>query len=128
MGLVSLAHNAGTGQVAAGQVLMYGQTSAYVCMNGCLYMHGRVLILHGRVPGRYLPGGARYHLIHAKFSGLDLFADRLPLHISNSNCINAIKSAPTGPSCTRTGIVYTLSFTSDGWFLPVFHDFFDGIH
>ena len=86
MGLVPLAHNAGTGRVAAGQVLMYGRTGAYIymdgclymhgrvlvyawtgayicmdgclyiCMDGCLYMHGRVLILHGRVPGRNLPG------------------------------------------------------------------------
>ena len=86
MGLVPLAHNAGTGWVAARQVLMYGRTGAYMCMDGCLYMHGRmliyawtdayicmdgslymhgrvliymygrVLILHGRVLGRNLPG------------------------------------------------------------------------
>ena len=78
MGLVPLAHNAGTGRVAAGQVLMYGRMGAYICMNGCLYMHERVLIyawtgayicmdrclyMHGRVltmygwvPGRNLPG------------------------------------------------------------------------
>ena len=44
MGLVPLAHNAGMGRVAAGQVLMYGRTGTYMCMDGCLYMHGRVLI------------------------------------------------------------------------------------
>ena len=149
MGLVPLAQNAGTDRVAAGQVLMYGRTGAYMCMDGCLYVHGRVLIyawtgayicmdgclyMHGRVfiyvwTGAYIcmdgclycmdgclaviyRVSARYRLIHAKLNGPDSFADGLPLHISNGNRITAVNSAPTGPSCTRTGIVYTLSFTS----------------
>ena len=58
MGLVPLAQNAGMDRVAAGQVLMYGRTGAYMCMDGCAYVHGRVLIyawkgayiyMHGRV-------------------------------------------------------------------------------
>ena len=132
MGLVPLAHNAGTGRVAAGQVLMYGRTGAYICMDGCLYMHGRVLIYAWTVAYIYAWTGAyicmdgclycmdgclaviyrvsaRYRLIHAKLNGPDSFADGLPLHISNGNRITAVNSAPTGSSCTRTGIVYTLS-------------------
>ena len=34
MGLVPLAHNAGTGRVAAGQELMYGWTGAYIAWTG----------------------------------------------------------------------------------------------
>ena len=128
MGLVPLAQNAGTGRVAAGQVLMYGQMGAYMCMDGCLYMHGRVLIyawmgayicmdsclysMDGCLAVIYRVS-ARYRFIHAKLNGPHSFADGLLLYISNGNRINAINSAPTGPSCTRTGIVYTLSFTSD---------------
>ena len=86
------------------RVLIYALMGAYICMDGCLYMHGRMLILHGRVL-----------ILH---SGPDSFADGLPLHISNGNRINAIKSAPTVPSCTRIGIVYTLSFTSASLMWP----------
>ena len=74
-------------------------------MDGCLYcMDGCLAVIYWV--------SARYRLIHAKLNGPDSFADGLPLHISNGNRITAVKSAPTGPSCTRTGIVYTLSFTS----------------
>ena len=84
---------------------MYGWTGAYICMDGCLYCMDGCLAIIYRV-------SARYRLIHANFKGPDSFADGLPLHISNSNCITAVNSAPTGLSFTRTGIVYKLSFTS----------------
>ena len=118
-----------------GRVLIYTWTGAYICMYGCLYMHGRVLIYAWTVAYIYAWTGAyicmdgclycmdgclaviyrvsaRYRLIHAKLNGPDSFADGLPLHISNDNRIIAVNSAPTGPCCTRTGIVYTLIFSS----------------
>ena len=75
---------------------IYAWTGAYICMDGCLYMHGRVLIYAWMGAYICMDGclycidgclaiiywvSARYHLIHAKFSGPDSFADRLPLHI-----------------------------------------------
>ena len=34
----------------------FSQIGSHICKDGCLYMHGRVLILHGWVPGRNLTG------------------------------------------------------------------------
>ena len=111
-----------------GRVLICAWTGAYMCMDGCLYMYGRVLIYAWTGAYKCMDGcfycmdgclaviyqvSVHYRLIHAKLNGPDLFVDGLPLHISNGNCITAVNSAPMGPSCTRTGIVYTLSFTSD---------------
>ena len=81
------------------RVLMYAWTSAYICKDSCLCL-----------PGRNLTGE---RLVHNKFIGPDSLTDELLLHISNGNHINTIMSAPTGLSCTRTGIVYMLSFTSE---------------
>ena len=84
---------------------IYAWTGAYICMDGCLYCMDGCLAVIYRV-------SARYRLIHAKLNGPDSFADGLPLHISNGNRIIAVNSAPTGPCCTRTGIVCTLIFSS----------------
>ena len=56
-GFGPLAQNAGTGQVAAGRVLMYARTSTCICMDGYLYCMDGCLyiawtgayILHGQV-------------------------------------------------------------------------------
>ena len=111
-----------------GRVLIYAWTGAYICMDGCLYMHGRLLMYAWMGAYNYCMDGclycmdgclavmyrvsARYRLIHTKLNGPDSFADVLPLHISNGSRIIAVSSAPTGPCFTRTGIIYTLSFTS----------------
>ena len=57
MGFGPLAQNAGTGRVAAGRVLIYARTSAYICMDGCSYIAWTgayiawtdTYILHGQV-------------------------------------------------------------------------------
>ena len=88
------------------RVLICAWTGAYMCMDGCLYVHGWVLIYAWT--GAYIYAclycmdgclaviyqvSARYHLIHAKLNGPDSFTDRLPLHISNGNRITAVNSA-----------------------------------
>ena len=110
-----------------GRVLICAWMGAYMCIDGRLYMHGRVLIYAWTGAYKCMDGclyymdgclaeiyqvSARCHLIHVKLNGPDSFADGLPLHISNGKRNTAVNSAPTGPSCTRTGIIYTFSFTS----------------